>query len=219
MDTSLLLIAAASPTKTQSYSGRDLKGRHDRSFGSPSPSNCEHARTYNPSSERACKRKLFFQASFEVFVQHFLTLRPPTVSSPQPKRGSEELGMAFCRRSFGTGELLASLTAVFYTTETFPTGFAILHTTPPRSNVAQISDSASQANRDQSKVSKYEAQLGKTSRTAKEDRHQMLAHVVVGEPIAGNSYINNINVVSFSLQLRAARDMRGRLGCTKRSWL
>ncbi|KAK0474365.1 hypothetical protein IW261DRAFT_552759 [Armillaria novae-zelandiae] len=119
--------------------------------------------------------------------------------------------MALRRWSFETGELSASLTAGFYTAETFPTGFAILNAAPAV-QCFQISDSASQANRGRSKVSKYEAQLGKPSRTAKEDRRQMLAHVVVGELIVGDSYIDNINVVSFSLRLRAARNIRSRSG-------
>ncbi|PBK85171.1 hypothetical protein ARMGADRAFT_593188 [Armillaria gallica] len=65
----------------------------DRSFGSPSPSDCEHTPTYKASKWSSpgcvCKQKFFFQTSFDFLVRRFLVFAPPTVAAPQPERHSE----------------------------------------------------------------------------------------------------------------------------------
>ncbi len=63
--------------------GGKWKGSSDRSFGSASPSDCEHA-SKRSSSGRARKQKHFIQASFDFLVRRFLDFAPPTtVVAPQ----------------------------------------------------------------------------------------------------------------------------------------
>ncbi|KAK0430758.1 hypothetical protein EV421DRAFT_1743719 [Armillaria borealis] len=62
--------------------GGRRKGSCDRTFGSSSPSDCEHAHTYkaskHSSSGRVCKQKFFSQASFDFLARRFLDFAPPT---------------------------------------------------------------------------------------------------------------------------------------------
>ncbi|SJL14320.1 uncharacterized protein ARMOST_17776 [Armillaria ostoyae] len=71
--------------------GGRRKGSCDRSFGSPSPSDCEHARIQSLEALLIwthTQQKLFLQASFDFLARQFLDFAPSMVA-PQPERHSD----------------------------------------------------------------------------------------------------------------------------------
>ncbi|PBK85046.1 hypothetical protein ARMGADRAFT_1036571 [Armillaria gallica] len=108
--------------------GRRKVSCANRSLGSPSPSDCEHAPTHKASkrssSGRARKQQLFLPASSGFLTRRFLSFAPPTVAAPQPERRSDLLPCSTPPKFFKTNIPPSNITA-----------FAILPATSTRTIV------------------------------------------------------------------------------------